>query len=105
VTRPAPALPIPQRAAAASATAARAWGAVASSGQPMSGAYGFGGAEIDAAIASSAAALPPGARGPHNKEPQLSRRLGWKQAPPAKVLKSTPSSGFISLDNSQRSYL
>jgi hypothetical protein len=102
VTQPAQALPLPQKAAAASATAARAWGTVASSGQPMSGAYGFGGAEIDAAIASSAAALPPGARGPHNKEPQLSRRLGWKQAPPAQILKSNPSSGFISLDDCAR---
>ena len=102
VTQPAPAPSLPQKAAAASATAARVWGTVASNGQPMSGAYGFGGAEIDAAIASSAAALPPGARGPHNKEPQLSRRMGWKQAPLAQILKSTPSTGFISLDDCTR---
>ena len=55
---------------------------VASSGQPMSGAYGVGGAEYDAAIATAATASLPGARGPHNREPQLSRRLGWKHAPP-----------------------
>ncbi len=55
---------------------------VVSSGQPMSGAYGVGGTEYDVAIATASTSSLPGARGPHNREPQLSRRLGWKHAPP-----------------------
>jgi len=40
------------------------------------------GAQADAdATTAASAPVPSGARGPHNKEPQISRRLGWKYAP------------------------